>query len=159
MGEGRRERESPKQAPHCQHSPWRRAQSRKPWDHDLSWNQESYASLTEPPRAPWTAISFSKNLLRICVSTGKQLLKICMVPWHTLTLELLVKYPVFRDPLFGKLGSLYMEKGCPPVLPYGNFPVHSPLDGPMWAVAELSICKNCPCSEEGCKRIRNMHSI
>ena len=43
-GRGReRERENPKQAPHCQHGAQHRAQTHKPWDRDLNWNQESDA--------------------------------------------------------------------------------------------------------------------
>ena len=47
-GEGRaeRKRDNPKQAPCCQRRAWSRAPSHKPWDHDLSWNQE-FGPLTD----------------------------------------------------------------------------------------------------------------
>ena len=57
MSRGGTEREKPKQVLHYQHSAQCRAWSHKPWDHDLNWNQESDAQLTEPLRC-----SFSKNL-------------------------------------------------------------------------------------------------
>ena len=47
-----RERENPKQAPWCQYRAWRRAWTHKPRDHDLSWDQDLDAQLTEPPRHP-----------------------------------------------------------------------------------------------------------
>ena len=40
-GERERERENPKQAPHCQSRALCGAQTHKPQDHDLSRNQES----------------------------------------------------------------------------------------------------------------------
>ena len=42
-GQGERETENPKQAPRCQHRAQCGAQIHKPWDHDLSENQESDA--------------------------------------------------------------------------------------------------------------------
>lgn len=46
-------------------------------------------------------------------------------------------------------GSLCMEKACPHVLPCETFSIHNALCGLMWTVAELSICENCQCCEEG----------
>ena len=44
QGRGReRVRENPMQAPLCQHRALLGAQTREPWDHNLSWNQESDA--------------------------------------------------------------------------------------------------------------------
>ena len=51
-GAGEREAESPKQAPHCQCRAQHGARSQKPWNRDLSQNQESDAQVTEPPRHP-----------------------------------------------------------------------------------------------------------
>ena len=51
-GGAEREREKPKQAPHYQHRARLGAQTHKPWDHDLGWNQESDTWPTEPPRRP-----------------------------------------------------------------------------------------------------------
>ena len=52
-GKGReRGREKPKQAPCCQLRAWCGARTHKMWDHDLSWNRESDAQPTEPPRCP-----------------------------------------------------------------------------------------------------------
>ena len=45
-------REKTKQAPHCQSRAQPGAWTLKPWDHDLSWNQESDPQQTEPPRCP-----------------------------------------------------------------------------------------------------------
>ena len=53
-GEGQRKRDTQNQAPHCRHGAWHGARSHKSWDHDLSWNQESDAQPTEPPRRPKT---------------------------------------------------------------------------------------------------------
>ena len=50
--EGEGERENHKLAPHCQHRAWCGARSHTPWDHELSWSQESDASSTEAPRSP-----------------------------------------------------------------------------------------------------------
>ena len=49
-GGAERGRENPKRALCCQHEDWSGAWSHKPWDHDLSGNQESCALVTEPPR-------------------------------------------------------------------------------------------------------------
>ena len=40
-GQRERERENPKQALQGQHRAGREAWTQEPWDHDLSWNQES----------------------------------------------------------------------------------------------------------------------
>ena len=45
-------RENLKQAPCCQHRTWCKARSHKPWDHDVSWSQESDSQPAEPPRHP-----------------------------------------------------------------------------------------------------------
>ena len=45
-----RGRERIKQAPRCQHRAQCGTQTHKPWDHDLSQNQELDAQPTEPPR-------------------------------------------------------------------------------------------------------------
>ena len=62
VGEGQRERErereNPKQAPICQHRARGGARTHEPWDHDLSWNQESDAQPTEPPRRPFFFLFF-----------------------------------------------------------------------------------------------------
>ena len=50
--ERERERLIPKQAPHCQCRAHCGARTHELWDHDLSWNQESDAYPTEPPRCP-----------------------------------------------------------------------------------------------------------
>ena len=50
MGEA--ESENPKQALCCQRWAWCGAWTHELWDHDLSWNQESDAQLTKPPRRP-----------------------------------------------------------------------------------------------------------
>ena len=47
------ERENPKQAPYCQHRAPHRAWTHKPWDHDLSPDQEFHTELTEVPRLPY----------------------------------------------------------------------------------------------------------
>ena len=51
-GRAKREKENPKQALHCECRRRYRAWTHKPWDHDVSWNQESDTSPTEPPRCP-----------------------------------------------------------------------------------------------------------
>ena len=48
--EREKDRENPKQAPCYQHRAWRWVRSHEVWYHDLSWNQESDAQPTEPPR-------------------------------------------------------------------------------------------------------------
>ena len=53
------ERENPKQAQHCQHRAWRGARTHKPWDYDLSWNQELDVQWTEPPRQPCSFLKSS----------------------------------------------------------------------------------------------------
>ena len=57
-GEGHREGDkNPKQAPHSVRSlTWGSIPRR--WDHDLSWDQESVAQPTEPPRGPVLFLSF-----------------------------------------------------------------------------------------------------
>ena len=60
--DGQRERENPKQTPPDQGA-WCRAPSHLPWDHDLSWNQESDTQLTELPGVPLTTF---KIFLCIC---------------------------------------------------------------------------------------------
>ena len=42
-GQTVRERENPKQAPHCQHRARHGTWTHQPWDHDLSGNQETVA--------------------------------------------------------------------------------------------------------------------
>ena len=44
---------NPKQVPNCQHRALHGARTHEPWDHDLSRNQDSDASPTEPPRRPY----------------------------------------------------------------------------------------------------------
>ena len=51
-GGGQWGRENPKQAPCCLTEPGEELEPTKPWDHDLSQNEESDAQLTEPPRCP-----------------------------------------------------------------------------------------------------------
>ena len=51
-----RDRENSSQAPCSTQTPTRDLIP-WPWDHDLSWNQESDAQLTEPPRCPTTCVS------------------------------------------------------------------------------------------------------
>ena len=58
VSRGGAERENSKQAPHCQRRAQCGARSRELWDHDLSWNQESDASPTEPPRCPYFYFSW-----------------------------------------------------------------------------------------------------
>ena len=60
-GGAEREGENLKQALRCQHRAWHRTQSHKPWDHDLSRNQESDAQLTEPPRCPCRVLKYIKT--------------------------------------------------------------------------------------------------
>ena len=43
------ERDNPKQDPHCQHRTRCRAWTHEPWNHDLSWNQESHCSTQVHP--------------------------------------------------------------------------------------------------------------
>ena len=49
---GGAESKTPKQALHCQQRARRGARSHELWGHDLSWNWELDAYLTEPPRHP-----------------------------------------------------------------------------------------------------------
>ena len=60
--ETKRERENPKKAPHCQHRAWCRAWAHEPWDHDLSWNQESDTQPTKPFGCPFIHLLNWKTL-------------------------------------------------------------------------------------------------
>ena len=62
-GRGRmKDRENPKQAPHLAQSPMQGPIPR-PWDHNLSQNQESDAQLTEPSRRPRDIFYFNEATL------------------------------------------------------------------------------------------------
>ena len=49
VGGTERERENPKQAPHCQRRAWCGAQTCELWDYDLSWDQELDTNLLSHP--------------------------------------------------------------------------------------------------------------
>ena len=70
-GEGQREGEIeiPKHAPHCQH---RDVSIPRPWDHDLSRNQESITQLSKPPGAP--QCDFLNYLINMSTFEGSLLL-------------------------------------------------------------------------------------
>ena len=51
-GEEERKRENPKQAPCCQQKAQHGARTHEPWDHDLSWNQESMLNWLSHPVPP-----------------------------------------------------------------------------------------------------------
>ena len=60
--ERERERENPKQAPHCQHRAWCRAQSQEPWEHDLSQNQELTLNWLSHPGTPkWKILTWGDH--------------------------------------------------------------------------------------------------
>ena len=66
LGRGReRETRNPKQAPCCQHRAQCGSWPHKPWDHDLSLNQELDAELTEPLRHP-RVIIFKMEVKSCC---------------------------------------------------------------------------------------------
>ena len=92
----RRERENPKQARHSVQSPtW--GSILQPWDHDLSWNQESDAQLTEPPRCPMIFIfNCWNNNWKHC----HEALKIMDSPY----LWLPVLFPSLKETLAHSLG-------------------------------------------------------
>ena len=57
-GSERESRKNPKQSLHCQYGAQGGAQTHKPWDHDLSRNQESDRHRlrpNEPPRCPYSS--------------------------------------------------------------------------------------------------------
>ena len=60
-GQRERERENPKQALPCQCGAQCGAQNHKPWDHDLSLNQESELSQLNHPHAPICGIFKKKS--------------------------------------------------------------------------------------------------
>ena len=57
---------------HCQHGDQCGAWTHKPWDHDLSWNQELDAYLTEPPRCPTSDQSLKKKKLMLILFLRKR---------------------------------------------------------------------------------------
>ena len=66
VGQTERERENLKQTLYCQHRAWCRTQTYKTWDHDMTWNQESVAQPTEPPRCSTKMIKiFKRKILAI----------------------------------------------------------------------------------------------
>ena len=71
------ERQNPKKALHCGHRARCRAQTHKPWDYDLSQDQEFDAQLTEPPRClcpffNWIVCFLSIELYNFFIYFGYQ---------------------------------------------------------------------------------------
>ena len=78
--EGEGERQNPKQNLHCQPGAQCRSPTQEPWDHELSWNQESDALPAEPPRCPtaevwhshrWEYLSHHPVAYHACVGVPK----------------------------------------------------------------------------------------